>query len=187
MHAASRFVSFLQVAIDRVSDRLKDLFERFLLRCIYAHRIDLHRICELISEVPCVQLLVVVVVAERRCAIERICEVEFLLEQLAGVQIEREANFGLQFRHRVDSVQHAAHDEHLADLLMVHADVEAVHDVQRCFIDLRHDRVVGFRCCMDDPQSVVVGVEVNHIVVRRVQILRDVDVLDWFAYWKNSC
>lgn len=65
--------------------------------------------------------------------------------------------------------------------MVVHADVQAVHDFQRRFVDFRDNRVVGVGRRMDDPQSVVVRVEIDDVVLCRVEVLSYVDVLDDFG------
>lgn len=162
---------------DRVADGLDDLLHRLVFRCVRAHRVDLHRVGELVAEVPRVDLLLEVVVAERRRSVERIRELKLLVHQLLRVQVQSESNFGVAIRRRVDCIKHTAHDEHLADHLMVHADVHAVRDLQSGFVDFRDDGVIGVGRGVDDPQAVVVGVEVDYVVLSCVQVLTAVEVL----------
>lgn len=64
---------------------------------------------------------------------------------------------------------------------MVNADVQAVHYFQRRFVDFRDNSVVGVGRRMDNPQSVVVSIKINDVVLCRVEILSYVDILDDFA------
>jgi hypothetical protein len=64
-----------------------------------------------------------------------------------------------------------------AYLMMVNADVQAVDNRHTRFVDLRNNRVIRFRRRMNDPDPIVVGIEINHAVVRRVEMLIFVDVL----------
>lgn len=72
---------------------LHDFLKRLIARCIRAHRVYSHWIRELIASIPSVKLLVVMIVAESSCCVEGICEDNFLVEKLSGVQVESESNF----------------------------------------------------------------------------------------------
>lgn len=71
-------------------------------------------------------------------------------------------------------------NEHFTDFVVLNADVQTVSDFQRCFVQLRDDRMVGFRSCVNDPQTIIVCTEVDDVELRCVEVLCGVDVLKWF-------
>jgi hypothetical protein len=50
-------------------------------------------------------------------------------------------------------------------LMMVNADIQAVDNRHTRFVDFRNNRVIRFRRRMNDPDPIVVGIEINHAVV----------------------
>lgn len=164
-----------------MADGFDDFLHRLIFRGIRAHRVDLHRISQLIAEVPRVDFLLIVIVAERGRSVKRISKLELLVHQFLRVQIERKSNLRISIRRRVDCIKHTAHDEHLTDHSMMHADVHAVHDVQSGFVDFRDDCVIWIGSGVNDPQAIVVGIKVNHIVLSGVQVVSAVDVFKNFT------
>lgn len=65
--------------------------------------------------------------------------------------------------------------------MVVHANVQAVHGLQCRLVDFRDNGVVGVGRCMNNPQSIVVGIEIDDVVLGRVEILSYVDILDYFG------
>lgn len=135
------------MSINGVTNGGFSLFNRFFRCQIRHHRVDSHWICKLIAKIPGVKFLVVVVVTNRGCSVEGICEGEFFVEKFASVQIESEANFCFWKRRRINCVKHAANNKHVANLkgnfrissdtfqnqssylMMVNADIQAVDDL----------------------------------------------------------
>lgn len=68
---------------------------------------------------------------------------------------------------------------------MMNADVQAVHDLQSCLVEFWNNRVIRVGSCMNNPQTIVIGVEINHVVFCGVKILSAVDVLYDFAYCQS--
>lgn len=66
-------------------------------------------------------------------------------------------------------------NEHLADLVMMNADVETVYNIQCRFIDFRNDRMIRLRTRVDNPQAIVVSVEIDDIELCCVKSLSAVD------------
>jgi len=142
-----------------------------------------HRIRQLIALVPRIQLLVICVIAQRCGAIEWIGKQQRIqFQTLARVQVERKANCCVQDCHRIDGVEHAAHDEHFTNLLnclinctitlrdqsthlaMVQTHVEAVLRFQCVGINFRYDCVVGLGRAVNQPNAIVVGTKVHDVV-----------------------
>lgn len=137
--------------------------------------------------------------ANRGRTVERIREQNLNFHQLRRVQIQGKADFGIPRRGRVDSVKDSAHcdsqfensfklnaryfltDKHFADLVVVDADVQAVHDFQRRFVNFRDNGVIRVGRRMDNPQSIVIRIEINDVVLCRVEVLSYVDVLEDFG------
>lgn len=69
-------------------------------------------------------------------------------------------------------------------LVMINADVKAVLNVQSCGIDFRDNCVVGIGTAVDDPKSVVINIEVDDVVVGRVEEMRGIYVLELLLAWK---
>lgn len=85
-------------------------------RLIVSNFVIPHRIYELVSAIPGVQFFVAMIVSDRCRPPEGICEAQRHIEQLHGVEVECESDFGVSFGGGIDCVENAAHDEHLADL-----------------------------------------------------------------------
>lgn len=75
-----------------------------------------HRIGELVAFVPGVQFFVSVIVSDRCCFPEGICKAQCHIQQFHRVEVESESDFRVTLGGRVNCVQHATNDEHLAHL-----------------------------------------------------------------------
>jgi hypothetical protein len=60
---------------------------------------------------------------------------------------------------------------------MENADVEAALHLQSCFVDLWNDCVVRIWRAVNNPQAIIIDIKVHDVVVRCVQMMRVVDVL----------
>lgn len=145
------------------------------------------RICQLIAAIPCVQLLAAMIVAHGCCVLERIRKREIhIFQQNVAVQVESQTDFRQTLGDRVDGIQHAANNEHIANFMMIDADVPAVLKLQRLCVQLGDVRVVRVRGAEDHPQAVVFHVEVHVAVLRCVEVIRAAcrSFRDDYRLWK---
>lgn len=75
---------------------------------------------------------------------------------------------------------------------MIYADVETINRFERRGIEHGNDCVIGIRCGINHPQSVVVHVEVDDVVLGGVQIVGvvgrgEIELLHACVVWLINC
>ena len=109
--------------MENIKARVKLRIQKLILSVydcvIVSNFVISHRIDELVAFVPCVQFFVSVIVADRCCFPEGICEAQCHIQQLHRVEVERKSNFRVTLCGRVDCVQNSTNDEHLTHLAKI--------------------------------------------------------------------
>ena len=96
------------------------------------------RICKKIASVPGINLIICRIIGYHIVHPEGICELKHHLDFLFFVEVVGEVDVGALNSGVSNEVEDSTHDEAIAVIAMVDADVPGFHYAQICRIQLRH-------------------------------------------------